>query len=1214
MNFQLTSEFQPTGDQPVAIEKLVKGIREGEPSQVLLGVTGSGKSLGYDDLVYVVEQRPHGTTTRVRPIGPLIDEAIRQGQPARDDDHEILDVSTGKTTYFTQAFDPLTGGVALHKIQAFTRHAPTQAMYTLKTACGREALFTADHNLWVLRKGALCLIKTSDAQPSDYLPIPENLLAGANLDSLNTLEAIGQISARLLFVETGLRTASVRSLQQQYTLTEADGRKTIHKPALDPFGRTTLSNFVQTATDGDDLNPSDLVLRNRAGWNSLPAHLPLAPDFLRLMGYYIAEGNCQERYVVLANRNEGVRHDIEQTLRRLNQSFTVRQSSDYQVSSILLADLLGDQCGKTSFYKKLPAFWPDLSNERLGQLLRAYFDGDGYVEKGRSVCATTASRQLASDLLYALLRFGIWARVSRRFKRATNSNHAGDWYYQVSVSGQADLARFQQFIGFSIDYKQVALQALLGRQANSNVDVVPIHPGDLTFLRQGVGLSAKRLGELSGLSRPAIHLIEYGQRRPQRSSLNAILSALKSVAPTQSGSAAWWQTWEKLHAICQLRWSPVQTVTPVNYTHAYVYDFTVPGPETFLAGFGGFFVHNTFSIANLIAQTNRPTLVLSHNKTLAAQLYGEFKQFFPTNAVEYFISYYDYYQPEAYIATTGTYIEKDLAINEEIDKLRLAATSALMSGRRDVIVVASVSCIYGMGNPEEFKKNVVRIGVGERMSRNQFLHQLVSILYSRTEGDFQRGNFRVKGDTVDLFVAYADFAYRVIFFGDEIETIQRIDPETGKKISDENLVTIFPANLFVTGRDTLNNAIHQIQDDMVAQVRYFESEFREQEATRIKERTEFDLEMMRELGYCSGIENYSRYFDQRKPGQRPFCLLDYFPDDFLMVVDESHVTIPQIRAMWGGDRSRKTALVDYGFRLPSAMDNRPLTFQEFEDLTPQTIYVSATPSDYELRKAEGVVIEQIIRPTGLLDPEIDVRPSLNQIDDLLESIDARIKAGERVLVTTLTKRMAEELTKYLERVGVKTRYIHSEVKTLDRVEILRDLRLGNFDVLVGVNLLREGLDLPEVSLVAIMDADKEGFLRDIRSLIQTIGRAARNVNGKVIMYADRITGSMQRAIQMEYNTDNGITPTTVLKSREAIMGQTKVADSKVKHFYVEPDEIRIAADPVVQYMGRGDLEKVIAETQSKMERAAKDLDFMEAARLRDELFQLRDKLKKEAVV
>ncbi|MBO0937503.1 excinuclease ABC subunit UvrB [Fibrella sp. HMF5335] len=630
----------------------------------------------------------------------------------------------------------------------------------------------------------------------------------------------------------------------------------------------------------------------------------------------------------------------------------------------------------------------------------------------------------------------------------------------------------------------------------------------------------------------------------------------------------------------------------------------------------------TFSIANVIQQVNRPTLILSHNKTLAAQLYGEFKQFFPENAVEYFISYYDYYQPEAFIATTNTYIEKDLAINAEIEKLRLAATSQLMTGRRDVIVIASVSCIYGMGNPDEFRASVIRIGVGERMGRNAFLHKLVSILYSRTEGEFARGNFRVKGDTVDLFLAYADFAYRVIFFGDEIESIQRIDPETGKKLSDEKLVSIFPANLFVTGRDTLNNAIHEIQDDLVAQVNFFEKEYREQEAERIKERTEFDMEMMRELGYCSGIENYSRYFDRRQPGQRPFCLLDYFPDDFLMVVDESHVTIPQIRAMWGGDRSRKVALVDYGFRLPSAMDNRPLTFQEFEDLTPQTIYVSATPSEYELRKSEGVVVEQLIRPTGLLDPEISVRPSLNQIDDLLEEIDTRVKRNERVLVTTLTKRMAEELSKYLERVGIKTRYIHSEVKTLDRVEILRDLRLGNFDVLVGVNLLREGLDLPEVSLVAIMDADKEGFLRDIRSLIQTIGRAARNSNGKVLMYADRITGSMakaidetnrRRAIQIEYNEANGITPTTILRSRESIMGQTKVADSKVKQFYVEPEEIRIAADPVVQYMGKTDLEKLAKDTQLRMERAAKDLDFMEAARLRDELFQLREKLKKEVV-
>ena len=627
----------------------------------------------------------------------------------------------------------------------------------------------------------------------------------------------------------------------------------------------------------------------------------------------------------------------------------------------------------------------------------------------------------------------------------------------------------------------------------------------------------------------------------------------------------------------------------------------------------------TFTMANVIQQVNRPTLVLSHNKTLAAQLYGEFKQFFPENSVEYFVSYYDYYQPEAFIASTNTYIEKDLAINEEIDKLRLSTTSSLMSGRRDIVVIASVSCIYGMGNPEEYRRSILRFGVGETISRNQFLFRLVEILYSRTEAEFTRGTFRVKGDTVDICLPYADFGYRIMFFGDEIETIQRINPQTGKKISDEKMIAIFPANLFVTGRDVLINAINYIQDDLVSQIKFFESEGRLLEADRIKQRTEFDLEMMRELGYCSGIENYSRYFDQRRPGQRPFCLLDFFPEDFLLVVDESHATMPQIKAMWGGDRSRKEALVDYGFRLPSAMDNRPLTFQEFENITGQTVYVSATPADYELRRSEGVVVEQIIRPTGLLDPEIEVRPSINQIDDLLEEIHDRIKREERVLITTLTKRMAEELSKYLDRVGVKCKYIHSEVKTLDRIEILRELRLGVFDVLVGVNLLREGLDLPEVSLVAIMDADKEGFLRDIRSLIQTIGRAARNDRGKVLMYADRMTGSMEkaidetnrrRAIQMEYNVENGITPRTILKSKEKIMEQTSIADVMGKpiknlKYYTEPQEIQMAADPVVAYMTTDELVKQVKKVQNDMEKAAKELDFVVAARLRDEMLGLK---------
>lgn len=631
----------------------------------------------------------------------------------------------------------------------------------------------------------------------------------------------------------------------------------------------------------------------------------------------------------------------------------------------------------------------------------------------------------------------------------------------------------------------------------------------------------------------------------------------------------------------------------------------------------------TFTIANLIEQTQRPTLILSHNKTLAAQLYGEFKHFFPDNAVEYFVSYYDYYQPEAFIPGSNLYIEKDLSINDEIEKLRLSATSSLLTGRRDVIVIASVSCIYGIGNPEEFGKNVVKLQVGDVVARNQLLFSLVDILYSRTEAEFKRGTFRVKGDTVDIFIAYGDFAYRIYFWGDEIESIQMIDPATGKKISNETIISIFPANLFVTGKDVLHQAINEIQDEMVDRVQQFEDDRRFLEAKRLKERTEFDIEMMRELGYCSGVENYSRFFDRREKGQRPFCLLDYFPDDFLMVIDESHVTTSQIRAMWGGDRSRKENLVEYGFRLPSALDNRPLKFDEFEAMTGQTIYVSATPAEYELTRSEGIVVEQVIRPTGLLDPIIEVRPSLNQIDDLLNEIDIRTKREERTLITTLTKRMAEELTLYLERANVKCRYIHSEVMPLDRVEILRELRLGIFDVLVGVNLLREGLDLPEVSLVAILDADKEGFLRNERSLVQTIGRAARNKNGRVIMYADKTTNSMQRAmdetnrrrsIQMDYNKEHGITPTTIKKSKEAILNQTSVADAKKgrKNYYIENTEASIAADPVVAYMDKNALEKMIRNTQKSMEKAAKELDFMEAAKLRDELNDLKVLLKEKS--
>ncbi len=620
----------------------------------------------------------------------------------------------------------------------------------------------------------------------------------------------------------------------------------------------------------------------------------------------------------------------------------------------------------------------------------------------------------------------------------------------------------------------------------------------------------------------------------------------------------------------------------------------------------------TFTMANVIDNVRKPTLILSHNKTLAAQLYGEMKQFFPDNLVEYFVSYYDYYQPEAYLPVTDTYIEKDLSINQDIEKLRLSATSALLSGRKDVIVVSSVSCLYGIGNPEDFHANVIPLKTGQNISRNVVLRQLVDALYNRTEAEFERGCFRVKGDTVDIYPAYADTAVRIIFWGDEVEEITGLDPLTGLVLKEMKEVIIYPANIFVTTKPRMNAAIRQIQDDLVEQVEYFEGIGKPKEAKRIKERVEYDLEMMRELGYCPGIENYSRYFDGRQPGTRPFCLLDYFPDDFLCIIDESHVTIPQIRAMYGGDNSRKVTLVEYGFRLPAAIDNRPLKFNEFEDLVNQVIYVSATPADYELAKCGGVVVEQIIRPTGLPDPLIDVRPSANQIDDLIHEIHLRIDKNERTLVTTLTKRMAEELSKYLLNMGIKTRYIHSDVDTLERVEIMEQLRKGKFDVLVGINLLREGLDLPEVSLVAILDADKEGFLRSERSLTQTAGRAARNLNGMVIMYADTITQSMQRTIdatnyrrakQMQYNKDNSIIPTAIIKPTREIIGYQYRSGKRPGGYDMTgiPD---LAADPVVKYMNAEGLRKSIEKTKKLMRKAAKELDFIEAARLRDEMFAL----------
>jgi excinuclease ABC subunit B len=928
------------------------------------------------------------------------------------------------------------------------------------------------------------------------------------------------------------------------------------------------------------------------------AELIINDDFLRLLGYYLAEGNKQKSYIILANSSDKIREEIETAIRGLGIPFSLRPSGEHQISSTPLALLLSNICGSKSCVKKLPYFWPQLSNEQLGTLLRAYFDGDGGVERAGAVTCITASPRLASDLLYALMRFGIWARVRKVWKRATNSDHKGGWYWLVTISGQRNLQAFNEKIGFGLLNKTNALKEKLKHHAHSNVDLIPGCGLDLKRLREGLGLSKKRLAKMAGLSRSAIYLFEIGKRNPRRETVEKLLRVFEEAAAHREITTELKELLSNLRNLLSCRWTKVKEVEAIPYNKPFVYDVSVADNETFLSGFGGMFVHNTYVMANIIEKWQRPTLVICHNKTLAAQLYSEFREFFPLNAVEYFVSYYDFYQPEAYVPEYDLYIEKDASINEEIDRLRLAATSSLMS-RRDVIIVASVSCIYGIGSPEDYGRVVVNLRKGEVRKRNKVLRHLVDIYYERNDFDFARGRFRVRGDTLEVFPAYGETAYRIEFWGDEIERITEVNPLTGEVLSERMSIAIYPAKLFVTPQEKLELALRDIEAELEERLKELHSQGKLLEAQRLEQRTRYDLEMLREIGYCPGVENYSRHLSRRKPGEPPWTLLDYFPDDFLMFIDESHMTIPQLHGMYRGDRSRKETLVEYGFRLPSALDNRPLKFEEFESRINQVIYTSATPGPYELKHSTQVV-EQIIRPTGLVDPEVIVKPTEGQIDDLLWQIDQRVNKGERVLVTTLTKRMAEDLADYLEEMGVKVHYLHSEIQTIERVEILRDLRLGVYDVVVGINLLREGLDLPEVSLVAILDADKEGFLRSETALIQTIGRAARHINGQVIMYADTITKSMQRAIeetnrrrriQMEYNEKHGIEPKSI-----------------VKEIHDLTDRVRRMREERATYrfeLPKHEVKRLIEDLEKQMKEAASRLEFEKAAMLRDKIFELK---------
>jgi excinuclease ABC B subunit len=961
--------------------------------------------------------------------------------------------------------------------------------------------------------------------------------------------------------------------------------------------------------------------------HDIPNRLELTEALLRFIGYYIGEGHAERQCFQISSADSQIVADFVSTASDLGLHFYRPPGTyDYQFGSRLWARLLAKWCGRDARSKRLPPFWAQLSNTDLAQVLKAYFSADGGVDGVQVTCAT-ASTALASDLCFALLRFGIVARMRCRYVKVPNREERRP-YWIVVISGQPNLRAFRATIGFITKAKNARLNTRVVRPANTNVDVVPLNGETLRRLRMALKLFQHQVASVIGCNRAMLSMIEHGHRRPSRDFAGRILALLREEAQVQ-GNVEVLKVVDELASLLNLFWTPVQSIERVS-GEGHVYDLAVERNETFLAGWGGLFVHNTYTTARVIEQIQRPTLVLAHNKTLAAQLYGEFRQFFPDNAVRYFVSYYDYYQPEAYVPQTDLYIAKDASINDEIDRLRHASTKALME-RRDVIIVASVSCIYGLGSPQDYQDVMLFLRTGEARSREDILRRLVDVQYERNDIDFARGRFRVRGDVIEIFPAYEDRAVRVELFDQLVERILEIDPLTGEILVEKPAVAIWPAKHWVTTDAKMEEALRRIEAELRERVQWFKDQGKLLEAQRLEFRTKYDLEMLREVGYCPGIENYSRHLSGRAAGERPGCLLDYFPRDFLAVIDESHVTVPQIRGMHEGDRARKKNLVDFGFRLPSAYDNRPLTYEEFNALVPQVIFVSATPSPYEIG-ASAQVVEQIVRPTGLVDPHVEVRPARGQVDDLLAEIKAQVEKGERTLVTTLTKRMAEDLSDYLQELGIRVHYLHSEVETLQRVQILKDLRQGTYDVLVGINLLREGLDLPEVSFVAILDADKEGYLRSETSLIQTMGRAARNVAGRVILYADEVTDSMRKAIdetnrrreiQERYNQERGITPQTIVKPIRDMIDLAEVAEEPAAYGAGEErDGTVLTAKELIGLaeqqrasvpwdiarllmLSPAELEGTIEALEREMRKAAAELQFEKAGALRDQIRELR---------
>jgi excinuclease ABC subunit B len=1076
--FELKATYEPAGDQPKAIAALVDGIEAGLSHQTLLGVTGSGKSIGYDEPLYIVEHREGQRTPKVVQAGPFIDGLMKDSALEQSENGETERYTCAANSYSTYAYDPAKGAVGEYPVAALLRHQSPEKMYRLETQCGRRVTVTGDHNVWVLRDGALSLLRSDELRDTDYLPMP---------DSLGTADQ-----------PAGGTGGERRSLGRRHELTE---------------------------------------LRS------------------------VANGR---RQVAITRFSTHARHEW------------------------------------------LPEYWPRLNDSSLAQRIRGLFDQHGFIGSRGEIVVTASSETLASDAAYALLRFGVHAQLRRCGKQGATS---------ILVEGLDDVSRYTDLVGFNDGDCGEKVGVRLEDSDTTHADIAPLAPRALTDLRRELGLSRQQLSERSGCERRIVDLIERGRLTPGRALLARMLDALgKHGAERKVTDLRTWSRWQALRGLCRVRWSRIANVQQVDYAHPYVYDLSVPGPETFLAGFGGIFVHNTFTMANVIEHVQRPTMVLAHNKTLAAQLYGEFKSFFPNNAVEYFVSYYDYYQPEAYVPSSDTYIEKDSSVNEHIEQMRLSATKALLE-RKDAIIVATVSSIYGLGDPSAYLSMVMHLVRGERIDQRKLLRRLADMQYTRNDMDLQPGSYRVRGDIIDIFPAEsAREAVRVELFDDQIDNLSLVDPLTGTTIGKIPRYTVYPGTHYVTPRDRLVSAVDLIRDELRERLAVLNADGKLVEAQRLEQRTMFDLEMIKEVGYCNGIENYSRYLSGRGEGEPPPCLYDYLPRNALLIVDESHQTVPQLGAMYKGDRSRKETLVEYGFRMPSALDNRPLKFEEWERIAPQMLFVSATPGPYEATRA-GAVVEQVVRPTGLVDPLAEVRPVRTQVDDLLSEINKTVGEGARILVTTLTKRMAEDLTEYLHEHKVRVRYLHADIETVERVEIIRDLRLGRFDVLVGINLLREGLDMPEVALVAILDADKEGFLRSAGSLIQTMGRAARNVDGRVILYADSITGSMQRAMdevdrrrekQIAFNLEHGITPMSIVKPVSDIMEGARLSVTKADKRGKNSKGGGVSAPVDIRTLkNAADIARELKRLETEMYRHARNLEFEKAALVRDQLDEIK---------